>query len=43
LQNAKIVALSQGLDHINLPKVSRNGCKWATKYTKAKWEKGVKN
>jgi hypothetical protein len=41
LQNAKIITLSQGLDHLNLPKV--DGCKLATKDTKPKWEKVLKN
>jgi hypothetical protein len=39
LQNAKIVAFNEGLDQLNLPKVSHNGCKWATKDTQLKWGK----
>jgi len=35
------MALHQGLDHLNSPKVPHNGYKGATKDTKPKWKQGV--
>jgi hypothetical protein len=35
-QNVKKIALHQGLDHFNSPKVPHNGCKGATKDAKPK-------
>jgi len=40
-KNERKVAFSQGLDHLNSPRVPCNGYKWATKDTKPKWERGV--
>ncbi len=37
-QNVKKITIHQGLDHLNSPKVPRNGYKGATKNRKPKWE-----